>query len=156
MPVVALDALDSLLARESRLLGFDVGRKTIGLALTDVRRTVASPMETIQRTRLAADLTQIKTRVAEHDVGGFVVGLPVALDGSEGPRCQSVRRFADDLLKERDLPLAFFDERFSTAAVERLLIDEADMSRARRAQVVDKIAAAYILQGALDFMLHAR
>lgn len=156
MPVVALAALDSSLARESRLLGFDVGRKTIGLALTDVRRTVASPMETIQRTRLAADLAQIKARISEHGIGGCVVGLPVALDGREGPRCQSVRRFADDLLKECDLPLAFFDERFSTAAVERLLIDEADMSRARRAQVVDKIAAAYILQGALDYMMHAR
>ena len=156
MPVVALAALDAALPRESRLLGLDVGRKTVGLALTDARRTVATAMETIQRTRLAADLVLIVARVAGHGVGGFVVGLPVALDGSEGPRCQSVRRFAGDLLKARDLPLAFYDERFSSAAVERLLVDEADMSRARRKQVIDKMAAAYILQGALDFMAHAR
>ena len=152
MPVVALEDLMSLLARDSRLLGFDVGKKTIGLALSDVRRTIASPMETIRRARLAADLARIEARVFEHGVGGYVVGLPVALDGREGPRCQSVRQFAADLLKARDLPLAFFDERLSTAAVERFLIDEADMSRARRKQVVDKMAAAYILQGALDLM----
>ena len=156
MPVVALEDLMSLLARDSRLLGFDVGKKTIGLALSDVRRTIASPMETIRRARLAADLARIEARVLEHGVGGYVVGLPVALDGREGPRCQSVRQFAADLLKARDLPLAFFDERLSTAAVERLLIDEADMSRARRAQVVDKMAAAYILQGALDLMARGR
>lgn len=156
MPVVALEVLISLLARESRLLGFDVGKKTVGLALSDVRRKVASPMETIRRTRLAADLARIKALALEHGVGGFVIGLPVALDGRESPRCQSVRQYAADLLKECDLPLAFFDERFSTAAVERFLIDEADMSRARRKQVVDKMAAAYILQGALDLMARER
>jgi putative Holliday junction resolvase len=156
MPAIALEALDSLLARDSRLLGLDVGTKTIGLALSDVRRTVASPTETIRRTRLASDLARIGALVVEHGVGGFVVGLPVSLDGREGPRCQSVRQFAADLLKQRDLPLAFFDERLSTAAVERFLIDEADMSRARRAQVVDKMAAAYILQGALDRLARAR
>lgn len=150
MPVVALETLVSLLARDSRLLGLDVGTTTIGLALSDVRRKIASPTETIRRTRLIADLARIKALVAEHGVGGFVVGLPVGMDGREGPRCQSVRQFAADLLKACDLPLAFFDERLSTAAVERFLIDEADMSRARRAEVVDKMAAAYILQGALD------
>ncbi|MEK7244530.1 MAG: Holliday junction resolvase RuvX [Pseudomonadota bacterium] len=156
MPVAALEALVSLLARDARLLGLDVGKRTVGLALSDVRRTVASPMDTIWRTRLAVDLARIKALAAEHGVGGFVVGLPVGLDGRESPRCQSVRQFAADLLKECDLPLAFFDERFSTAAVERLLIDEADMSRARRAQVVDKIAAAYILQGALELTARKR
>jgi putative Holliday junction resolvase len=152
MPAVALEALASLLARDARLMGLDVGTTTIGLALSDVRRTIASPMETIRRTRLVPDLARIKALAAEHGVGGFVVGLPVAMDGREGPRCQSVRRFAADLLTACDLPLAFFDERLSTAAVERFLIDEADMSRARRAEVVDKMAAAYILQGALDRM----
>lgn len=150
MPVVALENLEARLAREARLLGLDVGRKTVGLALSDVRRKVASPLVTIRRTRLSADLAAIREIVAREGVGGFVVGLPIALDGREGPRCQSVRQFAADLLKEGDPPLAFFDERLSTAAVERLLIDEADMSRARRKQVVDKMAAAYILQGALD------
>jgi putative Holliday junction resolvase len=155
MPVVTLEDLNDRLAPEARVLGLDVGRKTVGLALSDVRRTVASPMETIRRERLASDLARIRDIVAREGVGGFVVGLPVALDGREGPRCQSVRQFAADLLKARDLPLAFFDERLSTAAVERLLIDEADMSRARRKQVVDKMAAAYILQGALDFLVRA-
>ncbi|MSP80651.1 MAG: Holliday junction resolvase RuvX [Rhodospirillales bacterium] len=156
MPVAALEALAPLLARDSRLLGLDVGKKTVGLALSDVRRTVASPMETVRRKHMAADLARIKALALEHGVGGFVVGLPVGMDGRESPRCQSVRQFAAGLLKECDLPLAFFDERFSTAAVERLLIDEADMSRARRKQVIDKIAAAYILQGALELMAGAR
>jgi putative Holliday junction resolvase len=155
MPVVALEDLKDRLAPEARLLGLDVGGKTIGLALSDVRRTVASPMETIRRERLASDLARIGNIVVRESVGGFVVGLPIALDGREGSRCQSVRQFAADLLKACDLPLVFFDERLSTAAVERLLIDEADMSRARRKQVVDKMAAAYILQGALDRIFHS-
>ncbi len=150
MPVTPLEVLAAGLKPEARVLGLDVGTKTVGLALSDVRRMFASPMETIRRTRLAADLARIKDIVAEHGVGGFVVGLPVAMDGREGPRCQAVRQFAKDLLGACDLPLAFWDERLSSAAVERLLIDEADMSRARRREVVDKMAAAYILQGALD------
>jgi len=150
MPVTPLEALAAGLKPEARVLGLDVGTKTVGLALSDVRRMFASPMETIRRTRLAADLARIKDIVAGHGVGGFVVGLPVAMDGREGPRCQAVRQFAKDLLGACDLPLAFWDERLSSAAVERLLIDEADMSRARRREVVDKMAAAYILQGALE------
>ncbi len=152
MPIIALAALAPLLAPEARLLGLDVGKKTIGLALSDVRRTVASPMETIDRTKLAADIARIRTVVAQQNVGGLVAGLPVSMDGTEGPRCQSVRQFAADLTRAIDLPLAFFDERLSTAAVERLLIDEADMSRKRRDEVIDKMAAAYILQGALDLL----
>lgn len=150
MPVTPLEVLAAGLKPEARVLGLDVGTKTVGLALSDVRRMFASPMETIRRTRLSADLARIKDIVAGHGVGGFVVGLPVAMDGREGPRCQAVRQFAKDLLGACDLPLAFWDERLSSAAVERLLIDEADMSRARRREVVDKMAAAYILQGALD------
>ena len=156
MPIIALAALAPLLAPEARLLGLDVGKKTIGLALSDVRRTVASPMETIDRTKLAADIARIRTVVAQQNVGGLVAGLPVSMDGTEGPRCQSVRQFAADLTRAIDLPLAFFDERLSTAAVERLLIDEADMSRKRRDEVIDKMAAAYILQGALDLLAARR
>ena len=152
MPLVTLDALPALLAPQARLLGLDVGKKTVGLALSDVRRTVASPMETIARTKLAADIERIRAIVAKQAVGGLVAGLPVSMDGTEGPRCQSVRQFAADLAKAIDLPLAFYDERLSTAAVERLLIDEADMSRKRRDEVIDKMAAAYILQGALDLL----
>ncbi|MEK7819848.1 MAG: Holliday junction resolvase RuvX [Pseudomonadota bacterium] len=150
MPLVPLEALFASLAPNARLLGLDVGKKTVGLALSDVRRMVASPMETIARSKLVADIERIRTIVAAQSVGGFVVGLPISMDGTEGPRCQSVRQFAADLARAIDLPLAFFDERLSTAAVERLLIDEADMSRKRRDEVIDKMAAAYILQGALD------
>ena len=150
MPLVPLEALFASLAPNARLLGLDVGKKTVGLALSDVRRMVASPMETIARSKLVADIERIRTIVAAQSVGGFVVGLPISMDGTEGPRCQSVRQFAADLARAIDLPLAFFDERLSTAAVERLLIDEADMSRKRRDEVIVKMAAAYILQGALD------
>jgi putative Holliday junction resolvase len=150
MPVVDLALLNARIKGEERLLGLDLGAKTIGLALSDARRKIASPLETLRRARLAADLARLQEIVARHGVGGFVVGLPVGLDGREGPRCQATRQFAADLLKARDLPLAFADERLSSAAVERFLIGEADMSRARRRQVVDKMAAAYILQGALD------
>ncbi len=156
MPIIALEALVALLAPEARLLGLDVGKRTVGLALSDVRRTVASPMETINRTKLALDIERIRAIVARQNVGGLVAGLPVSMDGTEGPRCQSVRQFAADLTRAIDLPLAFFDERLSTAAVERLLIDEADMSRKRRDEVIDKMAAAYILQGALDLLATRR
>ncbi|MBM3490447.1 MAG: Holliday junction resolvase RuvX [Alphaproteobacteria bacterium] len=135
-----------------RLLGLDLGRKTIGLGLSDVTWTVASPLGTIARRRLAEDLADLLAEVDRQQAGGLVVGLPIGLDGREGPRCQSVRQFVRDLLKLRDLPVAFFDERLSTAAVERMLVDEVDMSRRRRRQVVDKLAAAYILQGALDLL----
>jgi putative Holliday junction resolvase len=133
-----------------RLLGLDVGTKTVGLALSDVSCTVATPLTTVLRTRLAEDLRRLAAIAAEHEVGGLIVGLPVSMDGSEGRRCQSVRQFARDLVRSLDLPLTFWDERLSTAAVERMLIREADMSRQRRRQVVDRAAAAYILQGALD------
>jgi putative Holliday junction resolvase len=117
---------------------------------------VASPIETIRRgKRFADDAKALLDLIERRGVGGLIVGLPINMDGSEGPRCQSVRAFAENLLKLRDLPLAFWDERLSTAAVNRFLIGEADMSRKRRAEVVDKMAAAYILQGALDAMPHS-
>jgi putative Holliday junction resolvase len=150
MAVIGVHDLKTERRPRSRLLGLDVGSKTIGMALSDVTLMVATPYDTVRRTRFAKDAAQIADVVAAEDVGGLVIGLPVSMDGSEGPRCQSVRQFAANLLETLDLPLAFWDERLSTAAVERALIKEADMSRRRRAQVIDKAAAAYILQGALD------
>jgi putative Holliday junction resolvase len=140
------------LMAERRILGLDVGSKTIGLALSDATRIVATPHSTIKRTKFTADASLLRAIIKDMDVDALVIGLPVSMDGTEGPRCQSVRQFATNLLQTIDLPIAFWDERLSTAAVERMLIREADMSRRRRAQVVDKAAAAYILQGALDAM----
>jgi putative Holliday junction resolvase len=156
MPVLPLAELPKLLPPKARLLGLDIGTKTIGLAISDPGLAVASPVETIRRgKRFAEDAKALLALIDGRGVGGLVLGLPINMDGSEGPRAQSVRAFAENLLKLRDLPLAFWDERLSTAAVTRFLIDEADMTRKRRAEVVDKMAAAYILQGALD-ALHSQ
>jgi putative Holliday junction resolvase len=149
MPVVALSDLKSRLPPRARLIGLDVGEKTLGMALSDPGLVVASPIGTLRRAKFKADAAELFRIVDERGVGGLVIGLPVNMDGSEGPRCRSVRQFAANLLAIRDVPVAFWDERLSTAAVERFLID-ADMTRRRRSQVVDKMAAAYILQGALD------
>ncbi len=135
----------------ARLLGLDPGTKTIGLALSDVLHTVATPLETIRRTKFAKDADHLRNVIADYEVGGLIIGLPINMDGTEGPRCQSVRAFARNLAGITDAPLAFWDERLSTAAVTRTLL-EADASRKRRAELVDKMAAAYILQGALDRM----
>ena len=143
-----------MLAPEARLLGLDVGTKTIGLALSDVTRSIATPYETIRRTKFTSDAKILVDIVDKMEVGGLIIGLPINLDGSEGPRAQSTRAFARNLAKHIDLPMAFWDERLSTAAVERHLI-EADASRKRRAEVVDRMAAAYILQGALDRLKRA-
>ncbi len=148
---MAIVAVRDLMA-ELRILGLDVGTKTIGLALSDVTRIVATPHSTIRRAGFAEDVDVLRSVIAEMGVDALVIGLPLSMDGTEGPRCQSVRQFAANLLAIIDLPAAFWDERLSTAAVQRMLISEADMSRRRRAQVVDKAAAAYILQGALDVM----
>lgn len=150
MPVVALTDLPPLLKTGQRLAGLDVGTKTIGVALSDVMRSLATPLETIKRGKFLPDANRLFDLVKRYEIGAFVVGLPLAMDGSEGPRCQSVRQFAANLLAVQDMPLAFQDERLSTAAVQRMLIDEADMTRQRRGEVVDRAAAAYILQGALD------
>lgn len=149
MPVLSAADLKALLSRDQRLLGLDLGSKTIGLALSDVSRTIATPLLTIARTKFTKDVKELFAIVDSKDVAGLVIGLPVSMDGTEGPRCQSVRQFATSLLALRDLPIAFWDERLSTAAVTRTLL-EADATRKRRAEVVDKMAAAYILQGALD------
>ncbi len=140
------------MAPGTRLLGLDLGEKTIGLAISDRGFKVASPLETIRRAKFTKDAEALAALCEDRGVGGLVLGLPVNMDGSEGPRCQSVRQFAANLaeLAGFTLPVAFWDERLSTAAVERVLVGEADLSRKRRGQVVDKMAAAYILQGALD------
>jgi putative Holliday junction resolvase len=155
MPLLALDALRQALPPKGALIGLDVGTKTIGLALSDPGRSVASPLETIRRSKFSEDVLRLEALMDQRRVAGLVIGLPVALDGSEGPRCQSVRQFAANLMARRDLPTLLWDERFSTAAVERFLVEEADMTRKRRAEVVDKMAAAYILQGALDALNRA-
>jgi putative Holliday junction resolvase len=134
-----------------RLLGVDVGTKTIGLAVSDSRRVIATPLETIRRRNFRTDAERLLALIDERTVGGLVIGLPLTLAGGEGPRTQSVRQFARNLLALRDLPVAFWDERFSTAAVTREMITH-DMTRARRAAIVDRVAAAYILQGCLDFL----
>ncbi|MBL8668516.1 MAG: Holliday junction resolvase RuvX [Rhodospirillales bacterium] len=148
--VLELAALARAVPRGTRLLGIDVGTRTLGLALSDATWTIATPVRTLARTRLAADLRTLSGLVGDLDAGGFIVGLPVQMDGREGPRCQSVRQFVRDLTRAIDLPAAFWDERLSTAAVERTLIGEADLGRKRRKHVVDRAAAAWILQGALD------
>jgi putative Holliday junction resolvase len=155
MPICPIMELPGHLARGTRLLGLDLGDKTIGLALSDPGLTVASPIDTIRRAKFTRDAEALIRAIRERGVGGLVIGLPVNMDGTEGPRCQSTRQFAANLLAKIEIPIAFWDERLSTAAVERLLTDEADMTRARRGQVVDKMAAAYILQGALDAMANA-
>lgn len=144
--------LPERLSRGQRLLGIDPGSKTLGLAISDSALKIASPLETIQRTKFTQDAASLAEICRERRVGGLVIGLPVNMDGSEGPRCQSVRQFAANLANRAgfEQAIAFWDERLSTAAVQRFLIDEADMTRKRRAAVVDKMAAAYILQGALD------
>jgi len=156
MGIIELNELKGVLGREVRILGLDVGSRTIGMALSDVNLSVATPLDTVKRTKLNRDAETIGNVIAAHDVGGLVVGLPVSMDGTEGPKCQSVRDFTRALLARLTETggaapsAAFWDERLSTAAVERMLISEADMTRKRRTEVVDKAAAAYILQGALD------
>jgi putative holliday junction resolvase len=149
MPLCNPTDLTALLKPRERLLGLDVGTKTIGMALSDTTRMVATPLDTIRRTRFRDDVKRLLAEIDRHGVGGVIVGLPISLDGSEGPRAQGVRQFAKNLLAHRDLPLALWDERLSTAAVEREMI-AADLTRKRRAEIIDKVAAAYILQGLLD------
>lgn len=151
MPILLPAELPPVLPRHARLMGLDLGTKTIGLALSDVRLSIATPFDTIRRTKFTKDAEALFAFVDKHEVGGLVVGLPVEMDGTQGARCQSTRAFVRNLLGLRDMPVALWDERLSTAAVTRTLL-EADSSRAKRAQVVDKMAAAYILQGCLDFL----
>ena len=137
-----------------RLAGLDVGTKTIGIAICDAMWTIASPAETIRRTKFSIDRALLRELIAKQQIRGLVIGLPLNLDGSDSPRTQSVRAFARNLA-DLDLPILLWDERWSTQAVTRTLI-AADASRARRAELVDKVAAAYILQGAIDALGAAR
>jgi putative Holliday junction resolvase len=143
--------LPAALPKGAPVMGLDLGEKTIGVALSDIGRVIATPIHLVRRTKFTNDADALLALMQARDAGGLVIGLPVNMDGTEGPRCQSVRAFARNLLRLRpDLPIAFWDERLSTAAVNRMLIDEADVTRRRRAALVDKAAAAWILQGALD------
>ena len=135
------------------LAGLDLGTVTIGVAVSDGMRQVATPLETIRRKKFGLDAARILEICEDRSIAGIVLGLPLNMDGSEGPRCQSTRAFARNLEKLTDLPISFWDERLSTVAAERALL-EADTSRKRRAEVIDHVAASYILQGALDRLSH--
>ena len=156
MAIVDITELRAAVPTGKRLLGLDLGSKTIGLAICDSSFAIASPLETLRRRKFTQDAIDLEALIAERDVGGLVLGLPRNMDGSEGPRAQSTRQFAANLLGRSDIPIAFWDERLSTVAVERLLIDEADLSRRKRGDVVDKMAASYILQGAIDLIAAQR
>ena len=152
MPGAAITTIELLgvsLPPVARLLGLDLGTTTIGIAVSDVTRRIATPLETLSRTRFRADADRLLAIVKREAAAALIVGLPINMDGSEGPRAQSTRAFVRNLVPLCDVPITFWDERLSTAAVERMLI-EADRSRTRREEVIDKLAAAYILQGALD------
>jgi putative holliday junction resolvase len=153
MPVVLIEEAAVLLPQRGALIGLDLGSKTIGVSASDPDRRLAAPVETIRRKRFTLDAERVLALAAERRAVGFVLGLPFNMDGSEGPRAQSTRAFARNLAKHTELPIALWDERLSTAAVERALID-AHVSRAKRKAVIDQHAAAYILQGALDRLAH--
>jgi putative Holliday junction resolvase len=153
MAILDLPDLKDVLRPGQRLLGLDLGEKTIGIAMSDTLLTVATPMETWARGKFTSDAEKLDALIARHGVGGLVVGLPLNMDGSSGPSAQSARGFARNFSARSVVPVALCDERLSTAAVTRTLLD-ADASRRRRAEVVDKMAAAYILQGALDRLRH--
>jgi putative Holliday junction resolvase len=149
MPVLALTEAAPLLPARGALIGLDLGTKTIGVAASDPDRRLATPVETVVRKRTRDDIARLFKLADERRAVGFVLGLPINMDGSEGPRAQATRAFARNMAKLTELPIGLWDERLSTAAVERALID-ADVSRSKRKAVIDQHAAAYILQGALD------
>lgn len=150
MAVLDLLDLPAATARFAPVIGLDLGTKTIGVAVSDASWMIASPLDLIRKTKFTDDVKALFKLMDSRGAGAIIIGLPVNMDGTEGARCQSSRAFARNLLRIKDLPIAFWDERLSSAAVNRFLIDEADTTRARRAELVDKMAAAYILQGALD------
>ena len=150
MPLFNMLQLRAALPPNARLLGLDLGTRTIGLALSDVSLMLASPYATLKRGKLAANAAEIRAIVVREQVGGLVGGLPLSLDGSFGPAAQAARDWLRSLSEATDLPAALWDERLSSSAVNRMLISDLDMTRARRAEVVDKLAASYILQAALD------
>ncbi|MBC7142652.1 MAG: Holliday junction resolvase RuvX [Rhodobacteraceae bacterium] len=148
-----VEAFAEALPRDRALAGLDLGTRTIGIAVSDRRLSVATPLETIRRTKFTADAEALLAICAKREIGGLVLGMPFNMDGSEGPRCQSTRAFARNLTRLTDLPIGYWDERLSTVAAERALL-EADTTRKRRSEVIDHVAAGYILQGALDRIGH--
>lgn len=148
-PTIPLEEFATSQNGQARLAGLDFGTKTIGVALSDTMQTIASGLETIRRTKFKEDGARLLEIAEEHEISAFVIGLPLNMDGTRGPRVQSTEAFSRNLAKLTDLPLIFWDERLSTQAAERTLLD-ADASRKRRKEVIDKLAATYILQGALD------
>lgn len=152
---IAVEELAARLPEKARLIGIDLGTKTIGLALSDVERRIASPLKTLPRTAFQKDAAALLAVFSEFEIAAIVLGLPLDLEGRDNPRAQSTRAFARNLGERTELPIVYWDERFSTAAVLRSLIEN-DVSRARRAEVVDRMAAAYILQGALDRLARLR
>jgi putative Holliday junction resolvase len=155
MPILSLAEVATHLPARGALVGLDLGSKTIGVAVSDPNRRLAAPVTTVLRQRFGADAGRVLALAAERRAVGFVLGLPINMDGTEGPRAQSTRAFARNFAKLTELPIVLWDERLSTAAVERALI-AADASRARRKAVIDQHAAAYILQGALDRLSRAQ
>lgn len=151
----AFEDFAKALPSASALAGLDLGDKTIGVAVSDRIGAVATPLETIRRKKFTLDSNRLSEIIAERQLDGILLGLPRNMDGTEGPRCQSTRAFARNLSRLTDLPIGFWDERLSTVAAEKALL-EADTTRKRRAQVIDHVAASYILQGALDRMRHIR
>ncbi|MEQ1789103.1 MAG: Holliday junction resolvase RuvX [Rickettsiales bacterium] len=137
------------LPSEARVLGLDVGDTTIGLALSDLRRSISTPLLTIERKKFSKDVEQLKTIINTQKIAGLVIGYPINMDGSKGTRVQSTRSFVSNISKHFELPMLFWDERFSSMVVEKMM-KQADMSRKRRAELVDKLAASYMLQGYLD------
>lgn len=157
MPVVAIKELRAALPAKTRLLGVDHGEKTLGLALASHDLSIATPLKTLKRTTFSENARELAKICKEYEVGGFLIGLPVHMNGDEGKRAESVRSFGHNLLRFKDILgfepiICFWDERLSTSAMQRFLIEEADVSRKRRGEVIDKLAATHILQGALDFM----
>ncbi len=150
-PTLPLDEFVQLLEPGQRLFGLDLGSKTIGVAVSDLTRSIATPVDTIRRKKFKEDAVILLDLVQEYEIAGIIIGYPINLDGSTGPRVQATEAFARNLAKVTDLPLAYWDERLSTVAVERTLL-EADVSRKKRAEVIDKMAAAFILQGFLDYL----
>ena len=150
MPVLDLTALPDACPPNTAWMGLDLGEKTIGVAVSDGGRIIASPLELIRKTKFTAEAERLFKLMDERQVSALIIGLPLNMDGTEGPRAQSCRAFARNLERLRPINVAFQDERLSTSAVERFLIEDLDLNRKRRAQVVDRTAAAWILQGALD------
>lgn len=148
-----VEAFAAVLPPMTALMGLDLGEKTIGVAVSDTFRSVSTPLETVRRKKFSVDAERLLTLIAERNIAGVVLGLPRNMDGSEGPRCQSTRAFARNLARLTDVPITFWDERLSTVAAERALL-EADTSRKRRSEVIDHVAAGYILQGMLDRLAH--